>query len=267
MEEETVVRLSLYIAILLLMIAWEALRPTRQSSLGRPRRWPINLGLAALNVGVMRVSIGATAWFAANWAAEHGVGLFNVLPMPEWLAMVLSFLLLDMAIYAQHIAAHRWRWFWRLHQVHHSDIDFDATTGVRFHPLEIAVSMLYKVVLVYLLGPAPAVVLAFEVILNGCALFNHGNVSIPLQAERYVRYLLVTPDMHRIHHSARRSEMDSNYGFSVSCWDRLFGTYCQQPQVPQTELMIGLKDYRQPGELGLVRLLTMPFRPLHERKP
>lgn len=262
---EAIIRFGVFLGILLLMATWEALHPTRQLSMARPGRWLINLGLAALNAGVMRVSIGAAAWLAAIWASENQIGLFNVLPAPDWLKVALSLLLLDLAIYAQHIAAHRWRWFWRLHQVHHSDIDFDATTAVRFHPFEIMLSMLYKVVLVLALGPAPMVVIAFEVILNGCALFNHGNVSIPPWAEQFVRYLLVTPDMHRIHHSARQSEMDSNYGFSLSCWDRLFRTYCQQPQLPHTEMMIGLKGFRQVGELGFIQLLTMPFRPLRDR--
>lgn len=262
---EAVVRLGAFLGILLLMATWEALRPTRRLSIGRSLRWAVNLGLAALNVGVMLGSIGAAAWLAAIWANERQVGLFNLLPMPDWQEVALSLLLLDLAIYAQHIAAHRWRWFWRLHQVHHSDIDFDATTAVRFHPLEIMLSMLYKVVLVLLLGPAPITVIAFEIILNGCALFNHGNVSLPPKAEQYLRYLLVTPDMHRIHHSVRQPEMDSNYGFSLSCWDRLFKTYCHQPQLPHTEMTIGLKGFRNADELGFMRLLALPFQPLRDR--
>ncbi len=262
---EAFIRSGAFLGILLLMASWEALRPTRRLSVSRPWRWSINLGLAALNVGVMRISIGAAAWLAAIWAAEQRVGLFNWLRLTDWLKVALCLLLLDLAIYAQHIASHRWRWFWRLHQVHHSDIDFDATTAVRFHPLEIVVSMLYKVVLVLLLGPDPLAVIAFEIILNGCALFNHGNVSLPPQAEQNLRYLLVTPDMHRVHHSARQAEMDSNYGFSLSCWDRLFKTYRAEPNLPHTEMTIGLKGFRETRELGFMQLLVMPFRPLRDR--
>ncbi|AMK76370.1 MULTISPECIES: sterol desaturase family protein [Methylomonas] len=262
---EAMVRLGVFLGIFLVMAAWELWRPKRQLSLGRRRRWPVNLGLAVLNVGVMRSSIGAAAWLAATWAAEQQIGLFNLVPVPHWLSVALSLLLLDLAIYAQHLAAHRWRWFWCLHQVHHSDMDFDATTAVRFHPLEIMLSMLYKVVLVVLLGADPVAVIAFEVILNGCALFNHGNVGLPPVVERWLRYALVTPDMHRIHHSAFQPETDSNYGFSLSCWDRLFKTYCGQARETQTEMTIGLYAFRDSAELGFFGLLALPFRRLRAR--
>ena len=262
---EAIVRFGVFLGIFLLMAAWERYRPRRRLSLTRQRRWPVNLGLAVLNVGVMRISVGAAAWLAANWAAEQELGLFHALPIPHWLSIALSLLLLDLAIYAQHIAAHRWRWFWRLHQVHHSDLDFDTTTAVRFHPLEIMLSMFYKVALVVLLGAEPLAVIAFEVILNGCALFNHGNVGLPPAIERWLRYALVTPDMHRIHHSALRQETDSNYGFSLSCWDRLFKTYCPQAQSPQTDMTIGLYEFRDNAALGLLGLLALPFRRLRGR--
>ncbi|WP_445367161.1 sterol desaturase family protein [Methylomonas sp. BW4-1] len=262
---EAMVRLGVFLGIFLLMAAWEWLRPKRRLAATRRRRWPVNLGLAILNVGVMRLSIGAAAWLAANWAAEQQIGVFNTLSMPNWLSITLSLLLLDLAIYAQHIAAHRWRWFWRLHQVHHSDMDFDTTTAVRFHPLEIMLSMLYKVALVVLLGADPFAVIAFEVILNGCALFNHGNVGLPPAVERGLRYLIVTPDMHRIHHSAFQPETDSNYGFSLSCWDRLFKTYCPQAREAQTGMMIGLSEFRDSAQLGFVGLLALPFRRLRSR--
>lgn len=262
---EAMLRFAIFSGILLVMLAWEWRRPARELAQRRLARWSINLGLAAFNVAVMRVSIGAAAWLAANWAAEQQIGLFNQWSAPVWPAMALSLLLLDLAIYAQHVAAHRWRWFWRLHQVHHSDMEFDATTALRFHPLEIMLSMLYKVGWVVLLGVAPAAVILFEMILNGCALFNHGNVSLPARGERWLRYVIVTPDMHRIHHSVRPSETDSNYGFSLSLWDRLFKTYCPQAQAPQAEMRIGLNGFRQPAELGFLQLLAMPFRPLRHR--
>ncbi|OQW74038.1 MAG: sterol desaturase [Proteobacteria bacterium ST_bin11] len=257
---EAMVRLGVFLGIFLLMAVWELFRPKRSLGLERRRRWQVNLGLAVLNVGVMRLSIGAAAWLAAHWAAEQHLGLFNLLSVPRWLSIALSLLLLDLAIYAQHIAAHRWRWFWRLHQVHHSDMDFDTTTALRFHPLEIMLSMLYKVALVVLLGADPLAVIAFEVILNGCALFNHGNVSLPPAVERWLRYLLVTPDMHRIHHSAFQAETDSNYGFSLSCWDRLFKTHCPQAREAQSVMMIGLSEFRDSTKLNFVDLLTLPFR-------
>lgn len=262
---EAIVRFGVFIGILLLMAAWEVLRPTRSLSQSRRRRWPINLGLAALNAAFMRVTIGAAAWLAAGWAAEQKLGLFNQLTVPAGLSIMASLLLLDLAIYAQHVAAHRWRWFWRLHQVHHTDIDFDTSTAVRFHPLEIMLSMLYKVVLVMALGVAPVAVIAFEIILNGCALFNHGNVSLPPSIETYLRYVLITPDLHRIHHSTFQPETDSNYGFSLSCWDRLFKTFCRQARQPQSEMLIGLNGFRDPAELGFLRLLLLPFRPLRKR--
>ncbi|MCQ8183338.1 sterol desaturase family protein [Methylomonas sp. SURF-1] len=262
---EMLVRFGAFAIVLALMASWELWRPTRRLSMTRRRRWPINLGLAAFNVLLMRLSIGAAAWLAANWVAEQQIGLFNNLHLPYGLAIALSLLLLDLAIYVQHVAAHRWRWFWRLHQVHHSDLDFDTSTALRFHPLEILLSMLYKTALVVALGAPPVAVIAFEVILNGCALFNHGNVSLPPGLERYCRYLLVTPDMHRIHHSARPAETDSNYGFSLSWWDRLFRTYCRQPQQVQTEMRIGLNGFRDVGELSFMDLLAMPFRPLRKR--
>lgn len=262
---EAIVRFGVFLGIFLLMAAWELYRPKRRLSLERRRRWPVNLGLAALNVGVMRVSIGAAAWMAALWAAQQQIGLFNVLPVPHEFSIALSLLLLDLAIYAQHVAAHRWRWFWRLHQVHHTDLDFDTTTAVRFHPLEIMLSMLYKVVLVLVLGAEPAAVMAFEVILNGCALFNHGNVGLPPAVERWLRYWLVTPDMHRIHHSALKTETDSNFGFSLSCWDRLFKTYCADSQQPQTVMTIGLSGFRDEQELSLSKLLLLPFQHLRRR--
>lgn len=261
---EVLLRLSVFVGILMLILAWETWRPKRYMQ-QRRQRWLINLGLAGFSALLMRISLGAAAWQAANWAMAHSIGLFNWLVLPPGLEFTLSLLLMDLGIYAQHIAAHRWRWFWRLHQVHHTDIDFDATTAVRFHPLEIMLSMLYKVLLVLLLGVPPLAVVTFEVILNGCALFNHGNVSLPPAWEKRVRFWLVTPDMHRIHHSARQTETDSNYGFSLSCWDRWFNTYTAEAQLPQTEMLIGLQAFRNRHELSFINLLVLPFRSVTKR--
>ena len=181
------------------------------------------------------------------------------------LALEGSLLWLDLAIYAQHVAAHRWRWLWRLHQVHHSNLDFDTTTAVRFHPLEILLSMLYKVLWVLALGAPPLAVIAFEIILSACALFNHGNVNLPSKFEHGLRWLLIMPDLHRFHHSARPQETDSNYGFSLSCWDRCFKTYCAAPREPQSTMLIGLMGFQDAQALGLLVLLRMPFHPFLRR--
>jgi len=241
------------------MIAWEYWRPRRTLQYSRKQRWPINLGLAALNMVVMRITIGSLAYLAAGHAQQQGLGLLHLAATPQWLAALATLLLLDFAIYGQHILMHKWPPLWRLHQVHHTDLDFDATTAVRFHPFEIVLSMFYKVCWVLLIGADPIAVIAFEIILNGAATFNHSNVDIPTGIDRTLRLVLITPDMHRIHHSARRAEMDSNYGFSISIWDRLCGTYVADPKDPQTSMTIGLFAYRKPEQLGFSGLLRLPF--------
>jgi sterol desaturase/sphingolipid hydroxylase (fatty acid hydroxylase superfamily) len=174
-------------------------------------------------------------------------------------------LFLDFAIYCQHIVSHKWSPLWHLHQVHHTDLEFDATTAVRFHPLEIVISMMYKVLCIYLIGAAPWAVIAFEIILNGAATFNHSNINIPPAIDNKLRWLIITPDMHRIHHSSLPAETDSNYGFSISCWDRLCKTYIEEPRQSQTSMTIGLKPFRRQDELGFVQLLLLPFKALRHR--
>lgn len=244
------------------MIAWEALSPRRPQEINRKQRWPVNLGLAILNMGLMRITVGSLAYLSALWAAEKGYGLINYLVLNSPVAILLTLLTLDFAIYAQHIAMHKIPVLWRLHKVHHTDLAFDATTAVRFHPLEIVLSMLYKVFWIVLIGANPLAVIAFEVILNAAATFNHSNVNLPEAVDKKLRWLLITPDMHRIHHSTVPAETDSNYGFSVPWWDRLCRTYTAQSEQPQTTMPIGLTSYRNPAELGLVGLLTLPFKPV-----
>ncbi len=256
---ESVIRLSVALGIFVVMIGWEAFSPRRRTVI-RKNRWPINLGLAVFNMAIMRVTIGGLAYFSAVDAAEKSWGILNQFSMPGWLGVTATLLILDLAIYLQHIIMHKWSLLWCLHQVHHSDLEFDATTAVRFHPLEILLSMVYKVGWVYLLGADPAAVLAFEIILNGAATFNHSNVNIPLWLDSILRWLIITPDMHRIHHSTARKEMDSNYGFSISCWDRLFRTYTAEPVEPQTEMKIGLPTLRTYREVAFLKLLAMPFQ-------
>ncbi|WP_150048298.1 sterol desaturase family protein [Methylomonas rhizoryzae] len=256
---EAALRFGVFFVIFAVMASWEWWKPLRQPRLARIRRWPINLGLAALNTVLLRITLGSAAWSAAQTASAYGFGLFNLFRLPEIPTGLLSLLCLDCAIYAQHVAAHRWQWFWQLHQVHHSDLDFDTTTALRFHPFEIVLSMIYKVLVTALLGVPPAAVVVFEIVLNGCALFNHGNVSLPAAWEKPLRQLLVTPALHRIHHSSLRSETDSNYGFCLSCWDRCFGTLCTKASLPAAEITIGLSELRDPHRLSFFRLMLLPF--------
>ncbi|MDT8407069.1 MAG: sterol desaturase family protein [Methylococcales bacterium] len=252
-------RLPIAIGVFLLIIAWEWLWPRRPHA-QRSRRWPNNLGLALTNILVMRVSIGAWAVLTAQWTQAHAFGLIPNLPGPAWLHGILALLALDLAIYGQHIAAHRWPWLWRLHQVHHSDLMFDASTAVRFHPLEILLSMLYKSLCVLLLGAPVWTVVTFEIVLNAAATFNHGNIRLPAAMEHALRLFIITPDLHRIHHSTDGTEMNSNYGFSLSCWDRLFQTLTKTPKQPQTTLAIGLPDLRTASQLSFGKLLKLPWR-------
>jgi len=262
---ESIIRLSAALGIFCIMIVWEYLSPRRVQRVARKQRWPVNLGLAAFNVGVMRLAFGSLAYLSAVSAGEQGYGLLNHWPVADWLSVIVTLLLLDFAIYCQHIVSHKWLLLWRLHQVHHTDLEFDATTAVRFHPLEIIISMLYKVLCIVLIGANPWAVIAFEVILNGAATFNHSNINIPPAIDKKLRWLIITPDMHRIHHSPFPTETDSNYGFSISCWDRLFRTYVATPRQPVATMMIGLKPFRQQQELGFVKLLQLPFKALRKK--
>ncbi len=259
---ESIIRLGVALGVFFLMIGWEYVSPKRKPSLARSQRWPVNLGLALLNMAVMRVTVGGIAYLSAVAASEQHQGLLNQVTMPEWLSILLTLLLLDLAIYCQHIIAHKWPLLWRLHQVHHTDLEFDATTAVRFHPLEIMLSMFYKVICIYIMGANALAVVAFEVILNAAATFNHSNINIPDIIEQKLRWLLITPDLHRIHHSTLPIETDSNYGFSISVWDRLFKTYTPKAKQPQTEMAIGLSEFRQPEELSFGQLLLLPFKKL-----
>jgi len=262
---ETLIRLTVALGIFSVMIVWEFISPRRKQQIGRKLRWPVNLGLAAFNMIVMRLSIGSLAYLSAVTAEQHSFGLLNWIDAPEWLTITVTLLVLDLAIYGQHIMSHQWTVLWRFHQVHHTDLEFDATTAVRFHPLEILFSMLYKVLWVFLLGANPLAVVVFEIILNGAATFNHSNIHIPESVDKKLRWLIITPDMHRIHHSTHPRETDSNYGFSISCWDRLFNTYTAEPQTAQTDMDIGLTSFRDTNQLGFLSLVLLPFKRLLKR--
>ncbi len=257
---EIFIRLGSFIAVFVLMALWERRHPRRRLSQPKTGRWFNNLSILAIDVLAVRVPLGAAAMGVAFYTEQHGWGLFNFTALPSWLEFILAWLALDFAVYLQHVISHALPVFWCLHRVHHTDLDFDLTTGVRFHPIEIFISMIYKMTLVAAIGASPWAVLMFEIILNGAALFNHGNVRLPEQLDRWLRWLVVTPDMHRVHHSSRVNETNSNFGFSVSCWDRLCGTYRGQPALGQLGFEIGLKEFRDPKQLGLLSLLRLPLR-------
>jgi sterol desaturase/sphingolipid hydroxylase (fatty acid hydroxylase superfamily) len=253
-------RLSIFIAILLVMVVWEIIAPRRRIVISRWQRWSVNLALSVLNILIMRLTIAAAAVWAANSAMEHQWGLLNLIALPSVMSFILGLVLLDLAIYGQHRASHCWSWLWRLHKIHHTDLDFDVTTAIRFHPIEIFLSMCYKVICILILGVSPAVVILFEIILSSCALFNHSNIKLPLAIDKVLRLFVVTPDMHRVHHSVIKRETNSNYGFSISLWDRLFSSYVDQPKQGHTQMRIGLTEYQHVDDVKIPRLLLMPFK-------
>jgi len=257
---EPLLRFGVFVLVLAAVAAWEVLSPRRRQAHGRGRRWPSNLGIVVLDSLIVRVLFPAGAVGAALWAEAQGLGLFNALGVPPWVSVPVSVVLLDLAIWAQHLVFHAVPVLWRLHRMHHADTEFDVTTGLRFHPVEIVLSMLIKVAVVVALGAPALAVLLFEVLLNASAMFSHGNVRLPAWLDAALRRVIVTPDMHRVHHSALREETDSNYGFCLSLWDRLFGTYRAEPRLGQEGFVIGLETFRDPAELRLDRLLTQPFR-------
>ncbi|MER2601728.1 MAG: sterol desaturase family protein [Candidatus Competibacter phosphatis] len=258
-HNEPIIRLACFFAVLLAMMLWERRKPRRALSLPRARRWPANLGIIVVDSIVLRLVFPVLAVGAAELAAARGWGLFHGLNAPFWLALPASLLILDLAIYTQHVVFHKVAVLWRLHRVHHTDLDFDVTTALRFHPLEIVLSMLIKLVLVTLLGVPAVAVMLFEVILNATAMFNHGNVGLPRRLDRALRWILVTPDMHRVHHSIRPEETDSNFGFNLPWWDRLFGTYRDQPRDGHAGMTIGLEYFRDRRATRLYGLLLQPF--------
>lgn len=261
---EAFLRLAAFFGIFAGLALWELATPARACLFTRRRRWLTNWALSAVNAGVtalLALGLGLAAVLAAIDASERGIGLFNQLAWPEWLEGLIVFVVLDFAIWLQHLVSHRWPLLWRLHKVHHVDRDFDVTTGIRFHPIEIAVSMLWKVALVYTLGASLAAVIVFEIVLNGATMFNHSNIRLPALAERALRLAIVTPDMHRVHHSVDRREHDANYGFNFSVWDRLFRTYVPQPRLGHRGMTIGLAGHQTDEPVRVGWSLGFPFRP------
>jgi sterol desaturase/sphingolipid hydroxylase (fatty acid hydroxylase superfamily) len=259
MTGELSIRFVFTVGIFAVMALLEWRYPRRRLEVSKAGRWFNNISVTFLDALIVRLLVPLTAVGAAAIATDHGIGLFNLLDFPGPMEAVKMVLLLDLVIYGQHVLFHLYRPLWKLHMMHHADRDIDVTTGTRFHPLEIIISMVIKIAAVFLLGATPAAVIAFEVILNGTAMFNHSNVALPLAADRIIRLLVVTPDMHRVHHSVIIRETNSNYGFNLSIWDRLFGTYRAQPVKGHLDMRIGLANFRDPAKLTLPYMLAMPF--------
>jgi sterol desaturase/sphingolipid hydroxylase (fatty acid hydroxylase superfamily) len=258
---EPALRLFAFVAVLAVMASWEILAPRRSRSLSRRQRWPANLGIVALNTLIVRLPLPAAAVGVALTAESHSWGLLHHAGIPAWAALVAGIVLLDLAIYLQHVMFHAVPALWRLHRMHHADLDIDVTTGARFHPVEIVLSIFIKFAVIVALGVPPAAVVLFEVLLNATSLFNHSNVRMPAALDRTLRWVVVTPDMHRVHHSIERDETDSNFGFNLSLWDRLFRTYRAQPRAGHDGMTIGIANFRDPAECeSLLGMLAIPFR-------
>jgi sterol desaturase/sphingolipid hydroxylase (fatty acid hydroxylase superfamily) len=258
---ESAIRLGFFFGVFGLMAVWELAAPRRALRVSRAVRWTSNLGLVVLNTLLLRLLVPATALGMATAAASHGWGLLHQVQVPFWLAVLASVVILDFVIWLQHVMVHAVPLLWRLHRVHHADPDYDLTTGARFHPLEILLSMLIKLAAVALLGPPLVAVVIFEVLLNATAMFNHGNVRLPAGLDRVLRLFVVTPDMHRVHHSVEDDETNSNFGFNLPWWDRLLGTYRDQPRGGHEAMVIGIRDHTDPREVArLPGMLALPFR-------
>ncbi len=256
---EPAIRFGFFLGIFLLMALWEILAPRRERVASRKIRWTSNFGVVLLSTLLLRVLIPTAAVGLAVIAEERGWGLFNNLHLPYWLIVFVSVLFLDFAIYLQHVLFHAVPILWRLHRMHHSDLDFDVTTGIRFHPIEILLSMGIKMGVVVALGPPAIAVLIFEILLNATSMFNHGNVRIPQWLDGVLRWIVVTPEMHRVHHSIIPSETNSNFGFNSPWWDRLLGTYRAQPSAGHLGMTIGIDQFRTLRDLWLDRMLIQPF--------
>ena len=260
LKNELVIRLGFFFGVFALMAMWEALAPRRALTVSKAVRWANNLGLVFFNSFLLRLILPAAAVGMAAFAREQGWGIFNYYEVAPVIAVVVSVVAMDFVIYLQHVMVHAVPALWRLHRVHHADLDFDVTTGARFHPLEIILSMLIKLATIAVLGPPVLAVMIFEVLLNATAMFNHSNVRLPLGIDRLLRWIVVTPDMHRVHHSVDDYEANSNFGFNLPWWDRLFGTYRDQPRAGHEGMTIGIHTYRDPKLVSWLNgMLWLPF--------
>ncbi len=260
LQNETAIRLTAFFGVLAIVAGAEVILPRRRLTISKLRRWVSNLGIVFLNSALVRLLLPATAAGFAVLSAQRGWGVFNNLDVPVWVAVLASIVILDFAIYLQHVMFHAVPALWRLHRMHHADLDFDVTTGARFHPIEILLSMLIKFAVIAVIGAPAAAVIIFEVLLNATSMFNHGNLRLPRSLDRVLRLFIVTPDMHRVHHSIEDHETNSNFGFNLPLWDRLLGTYKDQPDAGHEGMTIGIRDYREPRlATDLPGMLILPF--------
>ncbi|MBW1982317.1 MAG: sterol desaturase family protein [Deltaproteobacteria bacterium] len=259
MSNEIPVRVGFFLGVFALMAVWELLAPRRGLTTSKTVRWLSNLGIILINAGAVRLVVPILPVSLALLAEKNGWGLLNNLVLPDWLKVAIGVVVLDLVIYFQHVMFHAVPAFWRLHMMHHADLDFDVTTGLRFHPIEILLSAGIKLATVAALGPPTLAVLLFEILLNGTSMFNHGNIRLPASVDRLLRLLVVTPDMHRVHHSVVIKETNSNFGFNLPWWDRLFGTYRDQPAAGHRGMTIGLSQFRHAQRLTLPWMLVLPF--------
>jgi sterol desaturase/sphingolipid hydroxylase (fatty acid hydroxylase superfamily) len=260
MANEMPIRLGFFFGVFAVMALWEMLSPRRRLQTSKAVRWANNLGLVFFNSFVLRLVFPAAAVGMAVFAGQQGWGLFHYTEAPFWVSVVASVLIMDFSIWLQHVMVHAIPLLWRLHRVHHADLDFDVTTGARFHTLEILLSMCIKFAVIILLGPPVLAVVLFEVILNATAMFNHANVRLPQTLDRFLRLIVVTPDMHRVHHSVEDDETNSNFGFNLPWWDRLFGTYRAQPRAGHEGMTIGIRSFREDRWCSwLPGMLSIPF--------
>jgi len=259
MENEAIIRISIFILTFFVIAKWEYIAPRRQLTTSKRDRWIGNLGIVVIDTITVRLIFPIAAVGLAIVAESNGWGLLNYFNIPGWLAFILGAVIMDLVIYFQHVLFHAVPLLWRIHMVHHADLDYDLTTGIRFHPIEIVLSMVIKFAAIAALGPPPEAILAFEIILNSSAMFNHGNIRLPTKVDQLLRLLIVTPDMHRVHHSVNKIETNSNYGFNLSLWDRLFATYCSQPTEGHENITIGLEQFRNPKKLTLGWMIVLPF--------
>ena len=259
-NHEIIIRLGFFFGILLAMALWELALPRRVSMVSKLLRWINNVGIVFLNSLLLHIIFPMAAAGVAMFAHGHEWGLFNYFKVTYWVAAVLSVVVMDFAIYLQHVMFHAVPVFWRIHRMHHADLDFDVTTGIRFHPIEIVLSMLIKFAIIIVLGPPIVSVIVFEVLLNATSMFNHGNVWIPHKIDRILRWFAVTPDMHRVHHSVEAYETNTNFGFNMPWCDRLLGTYRDQPQMGHEGMTIGLQGFRDTKSCTMLPgMLAIPF--------
>jgi sterol desaturase/sphingolipid hydroxylase (fatty acid hydroxylase superfamily) len=259
MENEAAIRLGFFFGVFLLVALWELLSPRRFLTTSKPIRWLSNMGVVAIDTLAVRVIFPIIGIHIAIKAQEKGWGLLNVIDLPEWLSILIGILVLDLIVYLQHVMFHAVPILWQLHMMHHADLDYDVTTGLRFHPIEIIISMIIKMTAIAALGPSVFTVIIFEIVLNAAAMFNHGNLKLPFNVDKYLRLLVVTPDMHRVHHSVTIRETNSNFGFNFPWWDRMFGTYRAQPSAGHEGMAIGLSQFRDPKQNTLHWMLALPF--------